>query len=41
MEDYPLFWIFLEIFLGLGMFLLIIFWTLPKKIDKQRESDDK
>lgn len=37
MRDHPLFWILLEIFLGLALFLFIIWWTLPKKSDQ----DDK
>tara|TARA_Y100001978_G_C23421715_1_gene304077 strand:- start:185 stop:307 length:123 start_codon:yes stop_codon:yes gene_type:complete len=40
MKDYPLFWVFLEIFLGLAMFLIIIFWTLPKKNKGKKKNKD-
>jgi hypothetical protein len=31
MRDYPMFWVLLEIGLGLALFVFIIWWTLPKK----------
>jgi hypothetical protein len=37
MKDYPMFWVLLEIALGLGLFVFIIWWTLPKK-DKDEDS---
>lgn len=39
MRDYPLFWVFLEIALGLGLFLFIVWWTLPKK--QRNDEKDK
>lgn len=39
MRDYPMFWVLLEIGLGLGLFVFIIWWTLPKK--DQRKDDGK
>jgi hypothetical protein len=38
MRDYPLFWVFLQIALGLGLFLFIVWWTLPKK--ERRDDED-
>ena len=35
MEGHPMFWIFLEIALGLALFVFLVWWTLPKK-----EKDD-
>ena len=37
MRDYPMFWVLLEIGLGLALFVFIIWWTLPKS----RGPDDK
>jgi hypothetical protein len=31
MLDYPMFWVLLEVFLGLGLFIFIVWWTLPRK----------
>lgn len=39
MRDYPMFWVLLEIGLGLGLFVFIVWWTLPKK--DQRKDDGK
>ena len=30
-KGYPMFWIFLELALGLALFVLLVWWTLPKK----------
>ncbi len=41
MKDYPMFWVFLEIALGLGLFILIIWWTLPRKeADEDKNTRD-
>jgi hypothetical protein len=37
MRDYPMFWVFLEIALGLGLFIFIVWWTLPKKEDRDKQ----
>ena len=37
MKDYPLFWVLLEMALGLALFVFIIWWTLPKK-EKEEDS---
>lgn len=34
-----MFWIFLEITLGLALFVFLVWWTLPKK-DKNDTGDD-
>jgi hypothetical protein len=34
MRDYPMFWVLLEVGLGLGLFVFIIWWTLPRKRDR-------
>jgi hypothetical protein len=39
MQDYPMFWVLLEIALGLGLFVFIVWWTLPRKED--RKSNDE
>ncbi len=40
MLDYPMFWVLLEVGLGLGLFAFIIWWTLPRK-DKRDEREDQ
>ena len=30
-KGYPMFWIFLELALGLALFVFLVWWTLPKK----------
>ena len=30
-KGYPMLWIFLEIALGLALFVFLVWWTLPKK----------
>ena len=30
-KGYPMFWIFFELALGLALFVLLVWWTLPKK----------
>ncbi len=35
-KGYPVFWIFLELALGLVLFVLLVWWTLPK-----RNKDDR
>lgn len=39
MDDHPLFWIFLELALGLALFVFLVWWTLPKK-DKGDDGED-
>ncbi len=39
MRDYPMFWVLLEVGLGLALFVFIIWWTLPKKTDRDDEKD--
>ncbi|HWQ39295.1 MAG TPA: hypothetical protein VNM24_11925 [Burkholderiales bacterium] len=34
MRDYAMFWVLLEVVLGLALFVFIIWWTLPKKDDR-------
>ena len=38
MKDYPMFWVLLEMALGLSLFVFIIWWTLPKKDKKEEDS---
>ena len=35
-KGYPMFWIFLELALGLALFVLLVWWTLPKKDEDDR-----
>ena len=37
-KGYPMFWVFLELALGLALFVFLVWWTLPKK-DKRDASD--
>ena len=30
-KGYPMFWVFLELALGLALFVFLVWWTLPKK----------
>jgi hypothetical protein len=30
-KTYPMFWIFLELALGLALFVFLVWWTLPRK----------
>ena len=39
MRDYPMFWVLLEVGLGLALFVFIIWWTLPKKTDRDDKKD--
>ena len=38
-KGYPMFWIFLELALGLALFVFLVWWTLPKK-DKDDRPDN-
>ena len=37
-KGYPMLWIFLELALGLALFVFLVWWTLPKK-DKDDRPD--
>jgi len=39
LRGHPMFWIFLEITLGLALFVFLVWWTLPKK-DKGDSADN-
>jgi hypothetical protein len=39
MKGYPMLWVFLEIALGLALFVFIVWWTLPSK-DKNNPPND-
>ncbi len=34
-----MFWVLLEVGLGLALFIFIIWWTLPKKDDRDKRED--
>jgi hypothetical protein len=37
MLDSGMFWVLLEIALGLALFIFIIWWTLPRKSDRDEK----
>jgi len=39
MKGYPMFWIFVELAIGLALFLFLVWWTLPKKEKDDRPED--